>query len=169
MLSWWQQQIKPAKMIVELNGQELEIKNEGQKVIWQIRRDYLEGSLSVSENPSPKVQQMLNRPIRIKPRTFKPDPQDKTFLEEVMAKVEDGTIKLFTPSSLLNDKVYQRLSPELRAKADYDILVLLHKIRLIKQLYDQGARDSYQILNLVNSLRLTKESLETQQGDVFVI
>lgn len=156
-------------MIVELNGQPLEIKNEGQKVIWQIRKAYLEGSLAVSENPAPAVQQMLNQPLRIKPRTYRADPKDKAFLKEIIARVEDGTVKLFTPSSLLNDEVYQRLSPELRAKADYDILLLLHKIRQIKQLYDQGARDSYQILNLVNSLRLTKESLESQQGDIFVI
>lgn len=156
-------------MIVELNGQSLEIKNEGQKVIYQIRKAYLEGSLAVSENPSPRIQQMLNKPITIKPKSYKPDIQDKAFLKNIIAKVEDGTIKLFTPSTLLNPAVYETLPAQLKAKADYDILVLLHKIRQIKKLWDEGDKNSYQIMNLTHSLRLTKESLETQQGDIFVI
>lgn len=156
-------------MIVELNGRPLDIKNEGQNVIYQIRKAYLEGSLAVSENPTPRVQQMLNKPTTIKPKAYKPDPLDKEFLKVVIAKVEEGTIKLFTPSTLLNQPVYEGLSSQLKAKVDYDILILLHKIRQIKKLWDDGAKNSYQIMNLVHSLRLAKESLESQQGDVFVI
>lgn len=156
-------------MILELNGRPLEIKNEGQKVIYQIRKAYLEGSLAVAENASPRLQQMLNKPITIKPKTFKVDPVDKEFLKAVITRVEDGTIKLFNPSSLLNLPVYETLTSQLKAKVDYDILVLLHKIRQVKKLWDEGAKNSYQIMNLTRSLRLAKESLETQQGDVFVI
>ncbi|MCC6643465.1 hypothetical protein IT411_01840, partial [Candidatus Peregrinibacteria bacterium] len=99
----------------------------------------------------------------------KADPADQKFLEEVISKVDSGQIKLFTPSSLLNNPVYEALKPELKAKVDYDILILIHKIRQIKKLWDEGDKKSYQILNLVHSMRLAKESLESLQGDVFII
>lgn len=152
-----------------LNGQPIPIKNEGQKVIYLIRKAYLEGSLATSSNPSPEVQFILNKPVEIKPEDYRPEPQDQLFLRDLIKKVEDGTIKLFTPSTLLNQVVYEQLPQDKKAKADYDILTLLHKIRQVKKLWDEGARDSYQIMNLVHSLRLAKERLETQQGDVFVI
>ena len=156
-------------LLVELNGQTLEIKNEGQKKIYLIRKAYLEGSLSVSDNPTPEIQRMLNQPISIKPKLFKADAKDQQFLKVIIQKVEDGTIKLFTPATLLNQSVYDGLPADIKARADYDILVLIHKIRQVKKLWDDGSRDSYQIMNLVHSLRLAKESLESQKGDVFVI
>ena len=143
--------------------------NPGQKVIALLRQAYLEGSLSVSNNPSPEIQFILNKPVKIQPKLYKADPKDKAFLKEVIAKVDSGAIKLFTPSTLLNTAVYDQLPPELKSKADYDILTLLSKIRQVKKLWDAGEKDSYQILNLVNSLRLTKENLESAQGDVFII
>jgi hypothetical protein len=143
--------------------------NPGQEVIRQIRQAYLEGSLSVSNNPTPEVQSILNKPVKIQPKLYKANPKDKTFLKEIIEKVDSGEIKLFTPSTLLNTAVYDRLSPQMKSKADYDILTLLSKIRQVKKLWDAGEKDSYQILNLVNSLRLTKESLESAEGDVFII
>ncbi len=156
-------------MQTQLSGQPVEIKNEGQKVIYLIRKAYLEGSLAATGNAAPEIQISLNTPTKIRPELYKVSPKDKAFLKELIAKVESGQIKLFTPSTLLNQPVYDQLSPQLRAKADYDILILVHKIRQIKKIWDEGAKDSYQIMNLVHSLRLAKESLETQQGDVFVI
>ncbi len=145
------------------------VKNAGQKVIHLIRKAYLEGSLSVSSNPTPEVQFILNEPVTIQAKDYQPDPRDRAFLKEIIKKVDDGTIKLFTPSTLLNMPVYDQLSPQRKAKVDYDILILLNKIRAVKKLWDEGAQDSYQIMNLVHSLRLAKESLETHEGDVFVI
>lgn len=156
-------------LVTELNGQPIEIKNEGQKVIYMIRKAYLEGTLSVSANPTPEVQFILNTPVEINEKDYQPEPKDLVFLKEVIKKVDDGTIKLLTPSTLLNMPVYDRLPSQQKAKADYDILILLNKIRAVKKLWDEGARDSYQILNLVHSLRLAKERLESQEGDVFVI
>jgi hypothetical protein len=159
----------PLTVQAELNGQPVNIKNEGQKVIYLIRKAYLEGALAVSTNPTSEVQFILNKPVEIKPEDYRPEPRDKVFLQEIINKVEGGNIKLFTPSTLLNMPVYDQLPSDKKAKADYDILILLHKIRQVKKLWDEGARDSYQIMNLVHSLRLAKERLETQQGDVFVI
>lgn len=152
-----------------MEDQNIEFKNPGQQLIAQLRQAYLDGSLSVSNNPPPKIQAMLNKPVKIQPKLYKPDPRDKEFLKEVMVKVESGEIKLFTPASLLNNEVYERLPSNLKAKADYDILTLLSKIRQVKKLWDIGEKDSYQILNLANSLRVTKEALESSQGDVFII
>lgn len=155
--------------IADLNGQAVVIKNEGQKVIYLLRKAYLEGTLSTSSNPTTEIQFILNQPVEIKPKDYRPEPRDKKFLGELIKKVESGTIKLLTPSTLLNTVVYDQLSADKKAKADYDILILLYKIRQVKKLWDEGAQDSYQIMNLVHSLRLAKERLETQQGDVFVI
>lgn len=148
---------------------QIEIKNEGQRTIYEIRKAYEQGVLSVTQDTAPKIQVMLNKPQTIKPGSYKTDPKDKAFLKEIIEKVENGTVKLFTPSTLLNQEVYEELPQNLKAKADYDILVLLHKIRQIKKLWDEGAKNSYQIMNMVHSLRLAKESLEKMQGDIFVI
>ncbi len=156
-------------METQLGSQVVEIKNEGQKVIYLIRKAYLEGSLSVSSNPTAEVQFMLNKPTAIDKKQYQADPKDQVFLKEIIKRVESGEIKLYSPSTLLNPAVYEQAPAELKAKADYDILILIHKIRQIKKLWDEGAKGSYQIMNLVNSLRLAKESLETQQGDIFVI
>ncbi len=143
--------------------------NKGQKVISKIRQAYMDGPLAVSDNPTAEIQTMLNQPVSIKSELYKTDTRDKKFLQDIIAKVDSGAIQLFTPSSLLNKPVYDHLSPALRAKADYDILNLLSKIRQIKKLWDTGHQDSYQIFNLIHSLRLTKENLESAEGDVFII
>lgn len=148
---------------------QIEIKNEGQRTIYEIRKAYEQGILSVTQDTAPKIQVMLNKPKAIKPGSFKVDPKDKAFLKEIIEKVDNGTVKLFTPSTLLNQEVYEGLPQNLKAKADYDILVLLHKIRQIKKLWDEGAKNSYQIMNMIHSLRVAKENLEKMQGDIFVI
>lgn len=150
-----------------LQGEPVHIRNEGQKVIYLIRKAYLEGELA--NESQAETQFILNTPTTIDQSRYQPDPRDQAFLQEIIQKITAGQIALFTPSTLLNTKVYNRLSAAKKAKADYDILILLHKIRQVKKLWDEGARDSYQIMNLVHSLRLAKESLETRQGDVFVI
>lgn len=144
-------------------------KNPGQAVIFLLRRAYSEGALAVSNNPTPDIQALLNKPIAIQKTELKIEESDRAFLQDIISKVDSGQIKLFTPSTLLNNQVYDQLSPELKAKADYDILIVISKIRQIKKLWDSGEKNSYQIFNLVHSLRLAKENLETQQGDVFII
>ncbi|MBD3270751.1 hypothetical protein GF376_04450 [Candidatus Peregrinibacteria bacterium] len=145
------------------------VNNEGQKKIYLIRKAFREGSLFSSDDVSTDVQVMLNKPQEINESNFKADPVDKEFQENLMKMVDDGTIKLFTPSTLINQEVYDRLPQKGKAKADFDVLNLLNKIREIKKLWDQGEKDTYQILNLVHSLRLIKERIEEVDGDVFII
>ncbi|MGL5830748.1 MAG: hypothetical protein ACRCZE_01220 [Candidatus Altimarinota bacterium] len=147
----------------------IQINNEGQKVLYLIRKSYQEGSLYSSNDVTPEIQFILNKPTEIDPKLYQADPQDIIFLQEIIKKVEHAKIHLFTPSSLLNPTVYEVLPPSQKAKADFDILTLLNKIRSIKKLWDSGERNSYQIINLTRSLRLSKERLEQSTGDVFII
>lgn len=150
-------------------NQIIQINNEGQKVLYLIRKAYQEGSLYSSNNVAPEIQFILNKPVEIDPKLYQADPLDLDFLQKVVKKVEQGEIHLFTPSSLLNSTVYEVLPQAQKAKADFDILTLLNKIRSIKQLWDNGERNTYQIINLTRSLRLSKERLEQSAGDVFII
>lgn len=147
----------------------IQVKNAGQKQIYLIRQAYLQGSLVSGNNPSANIQFILNKPIEIDPKLYHADPKDRAFLQAIIAKIQDGTIHLFTPATLLNQEIYEQAAPDIQAKADYDILTLLYKIRQIKQLWDTGERESYQIMNITNALRLAKESLESAQGDIFII
>ena len=46
---------------------------------------------------------------------------------------------------------------------------LLARLREIKSLYDLNRIDSYQMKNLVEYVRLAKEMLENEAGDIFII
>jgi hypothetical protein len=150
-------------------NQIIQINNEGQRVLYLIRKAYQEGSLYSSNNVAPEIQFILNKPVEIDPKLYQADLADIEFLQKIIKKVEKGQIHLFIPSSLLNPTVYEVLPQAQKAKADFDILTLLNKIRAIKQLWDSGERNSYQIINLTRSLRLSKERLEQSAGDVFII
>lgn len=94
---------------------------------------------------------------------------NQKFFDDVFAKIEKGTINLFSPSSLLNQTVYQKLSEQIQGKIDMDAVNLLAKLRDIKGLHDLGQMDSYQMENLVENVRLIKERIEAEAGDVFII
>lgn len=97
------------------------------------------------------------------------NPADVEFLQMLMGKIEDGEIDLHVPSSLLNEPVYESLSEEAQGKADYNAMTLLSTIRQIRQLWEMGDTQSYQIQNLVHQVRVTKERLEEVGGDIYVI
>jgi hypothetical protein len=159
----------PTPTLISDPNQTITISNEGQKVLYLIRKAYQEGSLYSSNDVTPEIQFILNKPTEIDPNLYQADPLDIKFLKQLMKKVDQNEIHLFTPSSLLNSTVYEVLPSGQKAKADFDILTLLNKIRSIKKLWDSGERNSYQIINLTRSLRLSKERLEQTAGDVFII
>lgn len=159
----------PTQTLISDPNQTITISNEGQKVLYLIRKAYQEGSLYSSNDVTAEIQFILNKPTEIDPKLYQADPLDIKFLKQLMKKVEQNEIHLFTPSSLLNATVYEVLPSGQKAKADFDILTLLNKIRSIKKLWDSGERNSYQIINLTRSLRLSKERLEQTAGDVFII
>ncbi len=115
---------------------------------------------------SADTQQMLNKPVE-HPEDL--EPQDKEFLEMLMAKIDKGEIDLYRPSTLLNMPVYEKLTEAARGKADFDALNLLGAIREIRKLWAAGERNTYQIEYLTHRIRLTKERLEEIGGDIYII
>ncbi len=111
-------------------------------------------------------QKKLNEPLK--------DPSglsesNRTFLNDVISKIEKGQIDLHAPSSLINQEVYQKLSEKVQGETDLSAVTLLARLGEIKGLHDLEQVDSYQFENLVEQVRLTKEMVEKDAGDVFII
>lgn len=111
-----------------------------------------------------QTQKELNAPLKYEGRS-----ENKDFLEKLVKLMNDGKIEVYKPDTLMNHEVYDKLEESAKGKADYEAMNLLHVIREIKGLYDAGYKDTYQIDNLVEKLRITKERLEMQGGDIFII
>ena len=113
----------------------------------------------------PAVQSMINQPLKDQSGF---STEDQTLLNQLMQKVEDGSINLYQPSSLLNAAVYDTLSPEMKGKADQNAVILLGEIREIVNLMKLSQEPTYQVKNLVQSLNITKSRLE-EAGNIFII
>ncbi len=112
-----------------------------------------------------ETQKRLNQPLAAQGLSN----EDQALLNQILTLVEAGTIQLYTPSSLLNQAVYTTLNSEAQGKADQNAVNMLSKIRDIVNLHKAGMDTTYQVENLVHALRLNKESLEAQAGNVFLI
>lgn len=112
------------------------------------------------------MQKRLNTPLA-HPAGL--DPKDKEFLDMLMKMVSDKKIDIYKPSSLINHAHYDTLPLNIQGKADLEAMNLIGSVRDIKDLYDNGYRDSFQIQNLVSMLRLEKERFEAEGGDLFII
>ena len=113
-----------------------------------------------------KTQEMLNRPISDPSGV---DPEDQKFLEMLISFIKKGAIDPLKPGTLINSKAYDKLSDQRKGQADLEAFNMLGSIREIRDLYDHGYKDSYQIQYLVNMLRLEKERIENEAGDIFII
>ncbi len=115
---------------------------------------------------SDKMQTELNKPLQSEENI---EQKDRDFLNMIAEKLEKGEIRQYEPSSLLNMSVYEKLSEADQGKADYDAFNLLNDIREIYRLWKANDRDTYQVIYLVHKMRLTKERLEQIAGDIYVI
>lgn len=133
-----------------------------------------------STNPlfDPKAQQdnsILTDPAKVKMLNTPPadpaglKPEEQEFLNMVMQKVESKQIDLLKPSSLLNQAVYEKLTPEAQAKADFNAMNLLAIIRQIHSVWSINKEPTYMIQNLILDVKYTKEKLEEVSGDVYII
>jgi hypothetical protein len=113
---------------------------------------------------APEIQSMLNAPLKADSWTA----DEQAFLNELMAKWENGTIKPHSPSSLLNETVYESLDPAAKASADKNCVIMLTKIREIVELMKISNEPTFQIKNLVEALLATKKRLE-EHADIFII
>lgn len=94
---------------------------------------------------------------------------DEDFLNLLMKHLHEGEIDLYRPSTLINFEVYDKLPPEAQGKIDMEAMNLLSAMREMKDLFDNGFLHSFQMENLVQRIRQTKERLETEGGDIFII
>ncbi len=110
------------------------------------------------------VQSMLNAPSNSGRWTD----ADQIFLNDLLAKVEAGTIQLYSASSLLNNAVYEALTPELQGKADQNTQLMIGKVRQIVDLMKLYNEPNDIVKNLVESLFAAKQRAE-EAGDIFII
>lgn len=124
-------------------------------------------SLQKSVFKDDQTQKELNAPLS--------DPtgaseEDKEFLRMVLSMIESGEIDMLKPSSLINVEVYNKLSESQQGRTDLEALNLLAAIRQIRELDDQEVgMDTFQMQNLVERVKNTKERLEEEGGDLFII
>ncbi|MBU1151911.1 hypothetical protein KJ632_03750 [Patescibacteria group bacterium] len=112
------------------------------------------------------TQKMLNEPLKDPSGV---DPEDQQFLQLIVNLINEGKINIYSPSSLLNEPVYLSLDDDKKSKADMEANNLITAIREIKDLYDNGFTETFQIKNLVAKLRDNKERIEAVAGDIFII
>ncbi len=112
----------------------------------------------------PDTQSMLNKPMATKMSEV-----DHEFLDMVIAKIEKGEINLYTPQSLLNKDIYASLAPEKEQKVDLTLQSLLFELRQIKNWHDAGENENAQMDNMIRDVRIKKENLEKEVGDVLKI
>lgn len=110
--------------------------------------------------------QLLNTPLK---KDDGVNREDKTFLDLVISLITEGKIDLYKPSSLLNNAVYDLLDEMKQGQADLEAVNLLSAVRELKDLYDAGFTNTFQMENLVHRLRETKERIEESGGDLFII
>lgn len=115
---------------------------------------------------NPELQQALNKPPQ-DPAGF--SGTDEIFLQEIVDKVQMGRINLYVASSLYNQDIVDKLDPEAKARVEIQAQSLLASIRELVGLWEYDHSPTYQIKNLLEKLRLTKERFELKEGDVFII
>lgn len=97
------------------------------------------------------------------------DQRDQEFLSLLLLQIESGEINLYQPDSLIRHEVYEKLDEKDQGKVDQNAFNLLAVLRQIKGLWDSGYRDTFQIQNLAHQIRVTKERLEHDYGNVFIM
>jgi hypothetical protein len=119
-----------------------------------------------SSQIAPETQEQMNKPT-VSSEEMRVE--DEKFLNLLLDLIARKQIDLFRPSTLLNEPIYEKLTPEQKAQAELDSLNLLSTIKEIKKLFEAKMTDTYQFQNKLQQLRLTKERIESQIGDVYII
>lgn len=119
-----------------------------------------------------ETQELLNKPV-IDPDGF--DEDEMNFIKSTMSKVYNGTFNLLSPSSIINENVYDSADEIVQGKADINAVNFCSKLRQIKDLMDLSGGEqlfvepTYQVRNLVHSIKYQKEVFENENGDMFLI
>jgi len=112
------------------------------------------------------VQQMINKP-QMDPTGV--DATDSEYLEAVIKMINDGKLNLYVPDTLIKSAIYDALDYQSKGLADINAVNLLGDLRQMKKLYNLGDKESFQIQNLIQRIRNTKQRIEDKCGDVYII
>ena len=115
-----------------------------------------------------QVQKELNQPLK-DVQSSGQGQSHQDFLSLLLGLIEEGKIDVHKPASLINFEVYDKLDELKQGKVDLEAVNLTNAIREIKDLHDAGFSDTYQMQNNVLRVKATKERLETEGGDLFII
>ncbi len=102
-------------------------------------------------------------------------PEEKAFVDLIFSLVENKTIELHTPSSLINTEIYEKSNDQKKGMADQTAVNFLSKIRELLDLREISGQEknfikaTYQAKYLVSMLKYRKEEFEKQYGDMFII
>lgn len=120
----------------------------------------------INEGVDHNVQEMINKP-QADPTGV--EATDEQYLKAVIGMIENGSLELHTPHTLMKDDIYTTLDEKSQGIADMNAVSLLNDLRQMKKLYDMGETQSFQIKNLIQRIRAVKERIEKQCGDVYII
>lgn len=101
--------------------------------------------------------------------------EEKDFLSDLQSKIDSGQIDVYSPSTLINQSIYEQSESKARGLADITAVNLCAKIRQINDLKKMTSSEnfidhpSYQAKHLVMDLKYQKEIFEKQYGDLFII
>lgn len=112
------------------------------------------------------TQTMLNTPLEDSSGF---DPEDEAFVKDVIAKFDSGQINRHSPSSLINPKMYENLDQMQKGKADQNAFNILARLREIYDLWKLNPVPTFQLTNQIHAIRLTKERLEEELGDIYIV
>ena len=114
---------------------------------------------------SKDTQAVLNNPV-----STNMSPEDSSFLKDVVEKIEKKHIDPYSSASLLNRDIYASLDPAKSTKVDLMLHNLLASLRMIHSWHkSEGSDANFQMVQLVHEVRLKKEALEKEVGDVLKI
>ncbi len=111
------------------------------------------------------AQQMINTPLA--GGTL--NEAELAFVQKIKSLIANGTINLYTPSSLINQDAYMQLTEQMRGMADQSAINFLAKIREIIDLELNPADTLYQEKNLIQSTFFTKSRLSVEIQKIFLI
>lgn len=113
-----------------------------------------------------KTQKKLNEPMKDPSGT---NDAQESFLEKLMRLIKEGVLDPMKPSSIINTAVYDTLPDEAKGKVDLEAVNMASAIREIRDLFESGNNESFQLQNRIESLREIKTRLEEEGGDLFII
>ena len=97
------------------------------------------------------------------------DDEHKNFAALLVQMIQDKEIDAFAPQSFLNEKVYEILDSELKAKVDLVMLNIADFVRHIAEfvLSKKTPDESPQLQTMIEQLWQMKDRIEKECGDVF--